>query len=156
MNNKSCFSQDQGRPATKLFNALLGIGVIAIGVFGTADSAAASDAPAWMHALVGVALPAHDEKTDAVILYSENILSIQSNGKIKSTERRAYKILRPGGRDYGTVRADFDADTKITSLHGWCIPVQGKDYEVKDKDALETALFGVANGELVSDLRTKL
>jgi len=32
----------------------------------------------------------------------------------------------------------------------------GKDYEVKEKDSIETSLPGVANGELVSDLRAKL
>jgi len=31
---------------------------------------AAGDAPGWMHALVNVPLPAHDEKTDVVLLYS--------------------------------------------------------------------------------------
>jgi len=54
------------------------------------------------------------------------------------------------------VRADFDSETKINSIHGWCIPAQGKDYEIKDKDAIETALFGVQDGELMSDLKTKL
>jgi hypothetical protein len=116
----------------------------------------AADAPAWMHALVNVPLPAHDEKTDAVLLYSEEILNVQSNGKIKSIERRAYKILRPGGREHGTIYASYDAETRITGVHGWCIPAQGKDYEVKDKDVLETALFGVSNGELATDLRTKI
>jgi hypothetical protein len=109
-----------------------------------------------MHALVSAPLPKIDEKTEAVLLYSETVLNVQANGKIKSIERRAYKILRPDGTGYGTVRADFDAETRITSIHGWCIPAQGKDYEVKDKDSVETALFGVMNGELVSDLRTKL
>jgi len=109
-----------------------------------------------MHALVSAPLPKIDEKTEAVLLYSETVLNVQANGKIKSIERRAYKILRPDGKGYGTVRADFDAETRITSIHGWCIPAQGKDYEVKDKDSVETALFGVMNGELVSDLRTKL
>src|SRR5215813_1604148 len=112
------------------------------------------DAPQWMHALVNVPLPPQNEKTDAVLLYSEDILNVQSSGKIKSIERRAYKILRPGGRERGTVYASFDSETKITGLRGWCIPAQGKDYEVKDKDAVETALFGIANGELMSDVRT--
>jgi hypothetical protein len=119
-------------------------------------SVRAGDAPQWMHALVSAPLPKVDEKTDAVLLYSEEIWNVQGNGKIKSTVRRAYKILRPGGRDYGRLRVDFDAETRITNMRGWCIPAQGKDYEVKDKDALETALFGVQNGELMSDTRSKL
>jgi len=116
----------------------------------------AADAPQWMHALVNAPLPPRDEKTDAVMLYYEEILNVQSNGKIKSIERRAYKILRPGGRERGTIYASYDSETRITAIHGWCIPAQGKDYEVKDKDVLETALFGVSNGELATDLRTKI
>src|SRR5271168_2863624 len=118
--------------------------------------AQAGDAPQWMHALVSAPLPPHDEKTDAMVLYAEEILNVQSNGKIKSIERRAYKILRPGGREHGTIYASYDAETRITAIHGWCIPAQGRDYEVKDKDVLETALFGVSNGELATDLRTKI
>jgi hypothetical protein len=126
------------------------------GVLAVAPPSAASDAPPWMHALVNAPLPAHDEKTEAVLLYSENILNVQANGKIKSTERRAYKILRPDGRHYGRVHAYFDSDTRITSIHGWCIPAQGKDYEVKEKDASEMALDDVENGILMTDVRVKV
>lgn len=115
-----------------------------------------ADAPQWMHAVANAPLPAHDEKTNAVLLYSEDLLSVQANGKMKKLERRVYKILRPDGRHFGTVRADFDAEQKIISMHGWCIPSQGKDYEVKEKDAMETALLGVQNGELMSDLKSKI
>src|SRR5713226_2959350 len=118
--------------------------------------ARAGDAPQWMHTLVNAPLPAHDEKTNAVLLYSEDVLIVQSNGKIKRSERRVYKILRPDGRRYGKVFAHFDAETKINSIHGWCIPAQGKDYEVKEKEAIETALLGVQNGELMTDLKSKI
>lgn len=121
---------------------------------GTLHIARAADAPQWMHALVSATLPAHDEKTDAVLLYSEDILNVQSDGKIKSIERRAYKILRPTGRERGIVEAPFDAQTRITGLRGWCIPAQGKDYEVKDKDVLETSLS--EDGFLVTDFRVRV
>jgi hypothetical protein len=109
-----------------------------------------------MHTVANATLPEHDEKTNAVLLYSEDVLSVQSNGKIKKVERRVYKILRPDGRQYGTIRADFDAESKISNMRGWCIPAQGKDYEVKEKDAIETALLGVQNGELMTDLKSKI
>ena len=116
----------------------------------------AADAPAWMHALTSVPLPDHDDKTDAVLLYSEDIVTVQGNGKIKHLTRRAYKILRVGGKDHGTAVAYIDAETKILNMKGWCIPAQGKDYEVKEKESIETSLPGVANGELVSDVRAKI
>lgn len=117
---------------------------------------AAGNAPGWMHALVNVPLPAHDEKTDVVLLYSERIVTVQSADKIKITVREAYKILRPGGREYGTVVASFNSHSKITGMRGWCIPAQGKDYEVKDKEALEISLPKVDGSELVSDVKDKL
>src|SRR6202030_856773 len=94
----------------------------------------AADAPAWMHALTSAPLPPHDEKTDAILLYSEEILMVQPNGKLKEIDRSAYKILRPGGKGFGKLVLPFDAETRITNIHGWCIPAQGKDFEVKDKD----------------------
>jgi hypothetical protein len=115
--------------------------------------ASAADAPGWMHNAANAPLPAHDEKTDAVLLFSEHILTVQSNGKIKALDRSVYKILRVGGKHYGLVRVHFDADTKISALRGWCIPAQGKDFEVKEKDAMETSIAGI--GELVSSVRVK-
>ena len=156
MNNKLSCSPVEVPVGTRLDRAVWLAGVVFLSVLVVPAPVSAADAPAWMHALVNVPLPVYDEKTDAVLLYSEDVLNVQANGKIKHMERRAYKILRPDGRRFGTVRADFDSETKINSIHGWCIPVQGKDYEIKDKDALETALFGVQDGELMTDLKTKL
>ena len=117
---------------------------------------ARADAPAWMHNLVNTPLPAHDDKTDAVILYSEEIVNVQSVDKIRDTVRVAYKILRPSGRDHGTVLVGFNPQTKIINLHGWCIPAQGKDYEVKAKDSMEISLPKISGSDLVSDVKDKM
>jgi len=109
-----------------------------------------------MHAVVNAPLPAHDEKTDAVLLYAETNVNVISADKIKKVVRRAYKILRPGGREYGTVFVSMNSNKKVTSLHGWCIPAQGKDYEVKDKDAAEISIPKVEGSELISDVRMKV
>jgi hypothetical protein len=45
---------------------------------------------------------------------------------------------------------------KINGLRGWCVPAQGKDYEVKDKDAAEMSLPKVDGSELISDTRAKV
>jgi hypothetical protein len=109
---------------------------------------AGGDAPPWMHALVNAPLPTYDEKTDAVLLYSETNVTVLSTDKIKTQVREAYKVLRPNGRGHGTVAVYFNPQRKIKSLHGWCIPAQGKDYEVKDKDAIEVSP-NTAGGELI-------
>jgi hypothetical protein len=119
-------------------------------------AAGGSDAPQWLHSMANVPLPAHDEKSDAVLLYSETSVTVLSADKIRNHVRKAYKILRPGGRQYGTVHVYFDQRSKVTSLHGWCIPAQGKDYEVNEKDAMEQSPWATPGFELVTDAKRKV
>ena len=109
-----------------------------------------------MQSLVGGTLPEYDARTASVLLYSELNVTILPNGHITTLERKAFKILRPDGRDRGVVRIDYDSQVHIASLHAWCIPTDGKVYEVKDKEAADTALIGILNGELMGDLRSRL
>jgi len=120
------------------------------------SAAWAASAPDWMRAQLSVPEPAHDDETDAVLLYSETELTVLAPGKMKRLERRVYKILRSNGEGYGLVRTDFTPQSRVTSMHGWSIPAQGKDFEVKDRDVIETAVSNVEGGELISDLRRKV
>ena len=156
MTNRSCYSQSVQAPASKF--KLLSVPFWAlVCILACAPlCAASSEAPQWMHAVVNAPLPAHDEKTDAVLLYSETNVNVISADKIKKVVRRAYKVLRPSGREYGTVFVSMNSNRKVTSLHGWCIPAQGKDYEVKDKDGAEISIPKVEGSELISDVRMKV
>lgn len=156
MNSRSCCSPAQRRRLIEMRRILICFTFCVMGCFAGAPRSAAGDAPGWMHALVNVPLPAHDEKTDAVLLYSERIVTVQSADKIKTTVREAYKILRPGGREYGMLAVSYNSHSKITGMRGWCIPAQGKDYEVKDKEAMEISLPKIEGSELVSDVKDKL
>lgn len=118
-------------------------------------AAAGGDAPQWMHAQVNAPLPSYDDKTDAVLLYSETNVTVISTEKIRTTVREAYKILRPDGRRYGTVAVYLNPQRKVKSLHGWCIPAQGKDFEIKDKDATEVSP-NFEGAELISDVKYRV
>src|ERR1700675_4697698 len=139
------------RPATSRAAAFcLGIVVCSLGCLQSAW--AGGDAPQWMLALAGATVSSYDEKTDAVLLYSETDVTVLSVDKIRIHVREVYKILRPQGREHGTVYVHFNPTRKIKSLHGWCIPAQGKDYEVKDKDALDVSAQ-TEGGDLVDDVK---
>jgi hypothetical protein len=118
--------------------------------------AAAPSVPAWVQAQVNAPDPPHDDKTNAALLYSESVLTVQPDGQRRHFDRRVYRILRTAGEDVGVVRVDFDPQISIKSLNAWSIPKEGKPYEVGMREALETSLFGVQDGELVSDLRSKM
>src|SRR5436190_8412695 len=154
MKNKLYFCRLARRRVTEM-KSNAGI-ILLVGLMASAPAALAGDAPQWMHAVVNAPLPAHDEKDDAVLLYSERNVNVQSADKIRTVVREVYKILRPGGREHGNVFVHFTPLARVTSLHGWCIPAQGKDYEVKDKDAVEVSFPKVDGSELISDLRVKL
>src|SRR5271156_2009612 len=117
MKNRSFFQPMHPRHRTKTNPprqlALWTLAALLAAVFAATPPASAGEAPSWLRSQVTAPVPAHDEKTEAVLLYSETILTVQPNGKIKSLERTAYKILRPEGRSFGTVQADFDSETRI-------------------------------------------
>ena len=160
MNCRSYFSRRRHPRGHNAAPGRFTAGLIPLGILLLAPAAAlpakAGDAPAWMRALVNVPLPAHDDKTDAVLLYSDEEVVVKSADKIRTHVRAVYKILRPAGRERGTVVIPFDFQTHINDLHGWCIPAQGKDFEVREKDSAEVALPAVPGSELISDLKVKV
>lgn len=115
---------------------------------------AASSAPAWMHDVANAPLPPHDEKTDVVVLYSEEAVSVLSTDKVITHVREVYKILRPF-RNAGWVEVPVNGQQKITSMKAWCIPASGKDYEVREKDSVEVSAPNVPGSELIDDLKYK-
>src|SRR5713101_693523 len=165
MGCRSCCSQEKSMRVTKgvtrrvtslatYRRALVVVLWSAVWIVTIVPRAAASNAPDWMRALVGVSLPSYDEKTDAVLLYSETSVTVLSVDKIRTRVRAVYKILRPEGREHETVFVPFNPGRKITNLHAWCIPAQGKDYEVKEKDAIDTS--GFEGYEVFSDVKVRL
>ena len=102
---------------------------------------AIAGAPDWLRASAQTALPDYPEDTAAVVLLDEQVTTVKKTGEFKTLHRRAYKILRPEGKRYGRVVVHFDNETRLSRIKGWSIPARGKQYEVKEKDAVETSLF---------------
>jgi transglutaminase-like putative cysteine protease len=105
---------------------------------------------------VNTPLPGVDEKTDAALLYSETNVTVVSTASVKTTVREAYKILRPSGREHGTLTVYYRSPgEKVINSRGWCIPAQGKDFEVTEKDAVDMAP-PFEGGILVTDVRARV
>ena len=110
--------------------------------------------PDWARQAAQQTLPNYPEDTDAVELLDEHITTVKSNGNIETTYRHVYKILRPGGRDLGTLSIPFDKETPIESLKAWTIAADGIEYETKEKEAVEVSIPG--GGILYEDDRRKV
>jgi hypothetical protein len=102
---------------------------------------ARADVPSWLTAVAHDTYPGVPAETNAVILYDDQETTVQPSGDIETMYRRAYLILRPDGRAYGRVAVPFDNETKITWMKAWCLPKDGKPYELKEKDAVEVGDF---------------
>jgi len=161
MSRSSCSHRPRARAQKRssLLCAFLPVKVVSAGLlavvwFCIAPRALAADkAPDWMHDAARQTLPTYPPETVAVILLDERITTVKDNGEIETLYRRAYKILRPEARDqYGTVFVNFDTETKLSYLKAWAIPPTGPEYQVNEKDAIETGL----SEDLYSDVRHKL
>jgi hypothetical protein len=117
-----------------------------------APLASADDAPAWLRAQLAAPIPEHDDKTDAVAMWSSTELTVLASGRVRRLERVVYRILRAQGESYGTLSVPFDSQSKITSLHAWSIPPDGKPFEAKERDAVVTAIPDVEDAYLMTDL----
>jgi len=148
MNNKS-YSKFPGKAIANFLSA----GWLAAALALVAVPARA-DVPAWLSAAAATSIPKYSDTTQAVLLYDETRIVVKDAGEVHSIHRRVYRILHPGGRDRGVFDVPFDKDTKIFTMRGWCLPAGGgKDYEVKEKDAVETQ---ITDGELFSDMRHRI
>lgn len=144
------------RIATRLFRPVL-VSLAVLAALGSSPwSWAGVSIPPWMQSQLGAPLPQHDSDADAVTLYSDVNVAVAPNGNIRKTRRIVYHILRNQGARRAVVRVDFDAQSRVTRMHGWSVPAEGKPYEVSEKDAVESALIGVLHGELMGDLRSKV
>jgi transglutaminase-like putative cysteine protease len=132
--------------------ALFSLGAASM-LCGFADCAKADKAPDWLRTIAQEKLPDYPKDTVAVVLLDEVQTTVKDNGEIETRTRRAYKLLRPEARDeYGGVVVDFDSETKLTFLKAWTITSDGRELEVKEKDAAEASLTSY---ELFSDVRAK-
>lgn len=112
--------------------------------------------PDWLKQLTALPLPEHEDRTDAILLLADTVLSVKPNGDIIRVERRAFRILRPDGRGRAVVRVDYDTQSSVNRLAGWSIPADGKDYEVGIRDSVESAVLGVDGSELIDDSRSRV
>lgn len=147
MKTKQCL-----RPWGRLRRTSLWVGLAAGTLLGSAQFAQAG-APDWLRALAQEPLHEYPKDVEAIALLDEQTTTVMDNGEVETRHRGAYKILRPEGRQRGVVGVYFDQEARLTYLKGWCITAQGQEYEVKEKDAVETSITPDA---LYQDTRYKI
>lgn len=90
----------------------------------------------------------------AVVLLSDELLTVQPDGQAKLRHREVIKLLRPQGREYAELVAWSGGGKKLLSFHAWSIGPDGHQYTVKDDQIREEG--GEQGGILYVDDRAKV
>src|SRR6266571_1185678 len=142
-----CSTKWTRRRFTKASQSALMMGLVFTGIL------AFGGTPDWLKQAAQASLPTYPDDTDAVVLLDERSTTVSSAGEVRTTYRKAFKILRPGGRTKGTLYVYFDSETQLTFLKAWSITSTNEEYEVKENEATETAAFSES---LYADTRFKV
>jgi transglutaminase-like putative cysteine protease len=116
------------------------------------SSYARVNVPAWVREAIPATIPV-EKDADAIVLLDDTVVSVQPDGSLATRLRRVVKILNNDGRGYGVARAWIDHDTKLRTLKAWSIDAGGGEYEVRERDAIETT---PTDFELYTDARLKV
>jgi len=128
----------------KPINAAILLMLLFCSLAGTAET------PDWLRNLARETPKKYADDVNAVVLLNDDETTIRDKGEIVEHGRRAYRILRPEGRDVANFQIEFGNDTKVNFLRGWSITAKGQEYEVKE--AFERSL---STYEVYSDAKAK-
>jgi Domain of Unknown Function with PDB structure (DUF3857) len=96
--------------------------------------ALADDPPSWMRQASSMAVPGYDKDVPAVVLHDEQMVSLNSDGKLTTTENFAVKLLSREGRRQAIARAFYLVSAgKVKEIQAWVIRPGGtfKEYDKK-------------------------
>jgi hypothetical protein len=67
--------------------------------------------PVWVRSAADIELPNYPSDTKAVLPLHEQATTVSDSGEVTTRYRRAYRILRPEGRSFGSVSVAYDSET---------------------------------------------
>jgi Domain of Unknown Function with PDB structure (DUF3857)/Transglutaminase-like superfamily len=104
---------------------LLGLGLL---MFLSAGGVrAGDDAPAWLQQAAKVSAPAYEKDLPAVVLQSEQHVTVNEDGRITTVTLLAVRILIREGRGYAEAREFYESDAgKVREMHAWLIKSSGQ------------------------------
>jgi hypothetical protein len=123
------------------------------GLRSTPAVAATPPFPDWVSQAAASKLPAYPPDTKAVVLLNDTLITVGPDGQTVERDRQVIRILRPQGRRYAEILAEYSNDNKLKSFHAWSIGPDGHQYTVKDEEGHDESLgeWGI----LYDDLRAK-
>lgn len=107
-------------------------------VFLFTGGAFAGDVPLWLKQSAAVTPPTYEKDVPAVVLYSEQQVTLGADGKLVTVEKYAVKLLNREGRNVAIASAAYLVSSgKVRDIEGWLIRPDGSVKEYDKKNVLD-------------------
>ncbi len=91
-----------------------------------ASAFAGDDVPSWLQQAAAITPPAYDKDVPAVVLLSDQKITVSDDGRVVRTRTFAVRILNREGRGEAIAREIYQTDTgKVRDLQAWLIRPSG-------------------------------
>lgn len=100
---------------------------------------AADEPPEWIRQAAAATVPNYPAKVNSVVLFQEEAVTVDADGKRIMRERGVVKIIQPGGEKLSAVRFYNGRTGRIRDFQGWLIPPTGKPTSYAKNRILDVA-----------------
>src|SRR5262245_41847180 len=116
--------------------------------------ALADDPPAWLKQAAATNVPTYGKEVHAVALHDEARKTVEEDGRVKTVNYYAVRILSREGRKAAVARVGYSTDyEKVKELRAWLIRPNG---EVKSYGKKEVMDIAVAENDVYNEARLKV
>jgi hypothetical protein len=114
---------------------------------------AGDEAPGWLREFSTTNVPAYPAKVPAVVLLAETAITVEDNGRVTTTVRKAVKVLTRDGRNEAHAMAVyFTSGGKVKDFRAWMIRPSG---EVKKYGKEKIMDIAVAPNDVYNEVRAR-
>ncbi len=104
-------------------------------------SVAAKRAPSWLTELASSQVPEYDSEVGAVVLLDETTVTVEPDGKVTTSVRKAVKVLTREGRRKARGTVIYGSDSgKVRRLEAWMLYPSGASKTYRKKDIVDVSL----------------
>jgi hypothetical protein len=117
-----------------------------------AARAATPDAPDWVRQAASKVVPSYPAKVSSVVLFQEEAVTVDPDGRRVMRERGAIRILQPNGNHLTAYRTYDTKNGRIRDFQGWLVEPAGKTRPYPKGSILDVA---VSRDYVYDDTRAK-
>ena len=102
---------------------------------------AAERPPSWLTELASTRIPEYDSEVGAVVLLNEHTVTVEPDGKVTTSVRKAIKVLTREGRREARGGVIYRRDSgKVRRLRAWTLYPSGASKAHRKKDIIDVSL----------------